>query len=154
VPHRRAPAALYPPRRTLVVPIWRGGIASRSTPFAQFARCTGCGVSQAFVVALYLAFYDFCRPHEPGTPNAKCQKAAAIAFCLTDDVWSFCELIDVALGPAPPKPAPTASDRRRQFAKSRVAAISHFPHQINDPLRFNTDPGDSAQKVDHPFFVS
>lgn len=66
-------------------------------------------------VALYVAFYNFCRPHETLTPNAKHQTTPAMALSLTDHVWSFAELIDTALGAVPPKPSPTAPDRRRQF---------------------------------------
>jgi len=66
-------------------------------------------------VALYVAFYNFCRPHETLTPNAKHQTTPAMALGLTDHVWSFGELIDAALGAVPPKPTPTAPDRRRQF---------------------------------------
>jgi IS1 family transposase len=66
-------------------------------------------------VALYVAFYNFCRVHETLTPNAKNQTTPAMALGLTDHVWSFGELIDAALGAVPPKPAPTAPDRRRQF---------------------------------------
>lgn len=66
-------------------------------------------------VALYVAFYNFCRPHETLTPNAKHQTTPAMAIGLTDHVWSFGELIDAALGAMPPKPTPTAPDRRRQF---------------------------------------
>jgi IS1 family transposase len=66
-------------------------------------------------VALYVAFYNFCRPHETLTPNAKHQTTPAMALGLTDHVWSFGEMIDAALGAAPPKPTPTAPDRRRQF---------------------------------------
>lgn len=66
-------------------------------------------------VALYVAFYNFCRVHETLTPNAKHQTTPAMALGLTDHVWSFGELIDVALGAVPPKPTPAAPDRRRQF---------------------------------------
>jgi IS1 family transposase len=66
-------------------------------------------------VALYVAFYNFCRPHETLTPNAKNQTTPAMALGLTDHVWSFGELIDAALDAVPPKPMPTAPDRRRQF---------------------------------------
>ena len=62
-------------------------------------------------VALYVAFYNFCRVHETLTPNVKHQTTPAMALGLTDHVWSFGELIDAA----PPKPTPTAPDRRRQF---------------------------------------
>ena len=66
-------------------------------------------------VALYVAFYNFCRVHETLTPNAKHQTTPAMALGITDHVWSFSELIDAALGAVPPKPTPTAPDRRRQF---------------------------------------
>jgi hypothetical protein len=38
-----------------------------------------------------------------------------MALGLTDHVRSFGELIDAALGAVPPKPTPTAPDRRRQL---------------------------------------
>jgi hypothetical protein len=71
--------------------------------------------NHAAAVALYVAFYNFCRPHETLTPNAKHQMTPAIVLGLTDHVWSFGELIDAALSAVPPKPTPTAPDRRRQF---------------------------------------
>jgi hypothetical protein len=39
----------------------------------------------------------------------------AVEMGITDHVWSIGELIDAALTAAPPKPTPTAPDRRRQF---------------------------------------
>ncbi len=66
-------------------------------------------------VALYVAFYNFCRPHETLTPNAKHQTTPAMALGLTDHVWSFGELIDAALRAVPPKPTASASERRQQF---------------------------------------
>jgi IS1 family transposase len=66
-------------------------------------------------VALYVAFYNFCRPHETLTANAKHQTTPAMAIGLTDHVWSIGELIDAALSAVPPMPTPTAPDRRRQF---------------------------------------
>jgi len=60
-------------------------------------------------VALYVAHYNFCRVHETlGT-------TPAVALGLTDHVWSISELIDAAHAAVPPKPTPTAPDRRRQF---------------------------------------
>ncbi len=60
-------------------------------------------------VALYVAHYNFCRVHETlGT-------TPAVALGITDHVWSIGELIDAALAAVPPKPMPTAPDRRRQF---------------------------------------
>ena len=66
-------------------------------------------------VALYVAHYNFCRPHESLTPDAKHQTTPAMALGLTDHVWSIGELISAALGAIPSKPTPTATDRRRQF---------------------------------------
>lgn len=66
-------------------------------------------------VALYTMHYNFCRPHESLTPDARHQTTPAMALGLTDHIWSISELIDAALSAAPPKPTPTAPDRRRQF---------------------------------------
>jgi hypothetical protein len=60
-------------------------------------------------VALYVAHYNFCRVHET------LRTTPAVALGITDHVWSIGELIEAALAAAPPKPAPTAPDRRRQF---------------------------------------
>jgi hypothetical protein len=60
-------------------------------------------------VALYVAHYNFCRVHET------LRTTPAIALGITDRVWSIGELIDAALTAVPPKPTPTAPDRRRQF---------------------------------------
>jgi hypothetical protein len=77
-----------------------------------FSKKLECHVA---AVALYVAFYNFCRPHETLTPNAKHQTTPAMALGLTDHVWSISELIGAALGAVPPKPTPTATDRRREF---------------------------------------
>lgn len=77
-----------------------------------FSKKMECHIA---AVALYVAHYNFCRPHETLTPNAKHQTTPAMAIGLTDHVWSISELIDAALGAAPPKPTPTALDRRKQF---------------------------------------
>jgi hypothetical protein len=60
-------------------------------------------------VALYVAHYNFCRVHET------LRTTPAIALGITDHIWTIGELIDAALGAVPPKPTPTAPDRRRQF---------------------------------------
>jgi hypothetical protein len=39
----------------------------------------------------------------------------SVALGITDHAWSIGELIDAALTAVPPKPTPTAPDRRRQF---------------------------------------
>jgi hypothetical protein len=66
-------------------------------------------------VALYVAFYNFCRPHETLTPSARHQTTPAMALGLTDHVWSFGKMIDAALSAVPPKPSPTAPERRKRF---------------------------------------
>ena len=71
--------------------------------------------NHAAAVALYVASYNFCRPHETLTPNAKHQTTPAMAIGLTDHVWTFGELIDAALGAVPPTPTPTAPNRRQHF---------------------------------------
>jgi IS1 family transposase len=65
--------------------------------------------NHAAAVALYVAHYNFCRVHET------LQTTPAIALRITDHVWSVGELIDAALTAVPPKPTPSAPDRRRQF---------------------------------------
>ena len=60
-------------------------------------------------VALYVAFYNLCRVHE------SLRRTPAMALGIADHVWSIGELIDAALTAVPPKPTPTAPDRRRQF---------------------------------------
>lgn len=60
-------------------------------------------------VALYVAHYNFCRVHET------LRTTPAIALGLTDHPWSIGELIEACLSAAPPKPTPTAPERRRQF---------------------------------------
>ena len=69
----------------------------------------------AAAVSLYVAHYNWCRVHESLTPRAKDQTTPAMAIGITDHIWSIGELIDAALTAAPPKPTPTAPDRRRQF---------------------------------------
>ena len=60
-------------------------------------------------VALYVAFYNFCRVHEA------LDMTPAMALGVADHVWSIGELIDAALGAVPPKPTPSAPDRRKRF---------------------------------------
>jgi hypothetical protein len=60
-------------------------------------------------VALYVAHYNFCRVHET------LRTTPAVALGITDHVWSIGELIDASLTAVPPKPTPSAPDRRRQF---------------------------------------
>jgi hypothetical protein len=39
----------------------------------------------------------------------------AMALGIADRVWTIGDLLDAALAAEPPKPTPTAPDRRRQF---------------------------------------
>src|SRR5207244_13431153 len=68
-------------------------------------------------VALYVAHYNLCRVHET------LRTTPAIALGIADRVWSIGELIDVALTAVPPKPKPTAPDRRRQFPLIQVGSM-------------------------------
>lgn len=77
-----------------------------------FSKKLECHIA---AVALYVAHYNFCRPHETLTPDAKHQTTPAMALGLTDHVWSIGELISAALSAATPTPSPTAPDRRRLF---------------------------------------
>ena len=65
--------------------------------------------NHAAAVALYVAHYNFCRVHET------LRTTPAMALGITDHMWSIGELIDAALTAVPPKPTPTAPDRRRRF---------------------------------------
>jgi IS1 family transposase len=77
-----------------------------------FSKKLDCHVA---AVSLYVGHYNLCRAHESLTPSAKHQTTPAMALGLTDHVWSIGELIDAALTAVPPRPTPTAPDRRRQF---------------------------------------
>jgi IS1 family transposase len=56
-----------------------------------------------------VAFYNLCRVHE------SLRSTPAMALGIADRVWSIGDLLDAALAAEPPKPIPTAPDRRRQF---------------------------------------
>src|SRR5580700_345849 len=60
-------------------------------------------------VGLYVAFYNLCRTHEA------LRSTPAMALGIADRVWTIGDLLDAALAAEPPKPIPTAPDRRRQF---------------------------------------
>lgn len=77
-----------------------------------FSKKLECHIA---AVALYVAHYNFCRPHESLTPDAKHQTTPAMALGLSDHVWSIGELIDAALAAVPPKPTPSAPERRKSF---------------------------------------
>jgi IS1 family transposase len=65
-------------------------------------------------VSLYVAHYNWCRPHE-SLGDMRHQTTPAMALGLADHVWSIGKLIDAALIVAPPQPTETAPDRRRRF---------------------------------------
>jgi IS1 family transposase len=69
----------------------------------------------AAAVSLFVAHYNWCRPHESLTPDAKHQTTPAMALNIADHVWSIGELLDAALAVAPTEPTETAPDRRRRF---------------------------------------
>jgi IS1 family transposase len=119
--HRYSPAAVVAVNRQVI----SGDPEQISTSFAErgnlslrmacrrFTRLTN-GFSKKLdchvaAVALYVAHYNLCRVHET------LRTTPAVALGITNHVWSIGELIDAALTAAPPKPTPTAPDRRRQF---------------------------------------
>lgn len=125
--HRYSPAAVVAVSREAVA----GVPAEISTSYVErsnltirmesrrFTRLTN-GFSKklechAAAVSLYVAHYNFCRVHESLTPDALHQITPAMALGIADHVWSIGELLDAALVAVPPKPTPTAPDRRRQF---------------------------------------
>jgi hypothetical protein len=56
-----------------------------------------------------VAFYNLCRVHET------LRSTPAMALGIADRVWSIGDLLNAALAAKPPKPTPTAPDRRQQF---------------------------------------
>jgi len=121
--HRYSPAAVVAVSREAVI----GEPTDISTSYAErsnlsirmgsrrFTRLTN-GFSKklenhAAAVALYVASYNFCRPHETLTPNAKHQTTPAMALGLADHPWSIGELIDAALATDDGAPE-NAPDRR------------------------------------------
>lgn len=125
--HRYSPAAVVAVSRHAV----QGDPAEISTSFVErsnltlrmesrrFTRLTNAFSKKlenhAAAVSLYVAHYNWCRPHETLTPDARHQTTPAMALGLADRPWSIGELIDAALTAVPPKPTPTAPERRRQF---------------------------------------
>ncbi len=71
-----------------------------------FSKRLDCHIA---AVSLYVAFHNLCR-----VPEAL-RTTPAVTLGITDHVWSIGELLDAALMAEPPKPTPTAPDRRRQF---------------------------------------
>jgi hypothetical protein len=56
-----------------------------------------------------VAFHNLCRVHE------SLRSTPAMALGIADRVWTIGDLLDAALAAEPPKPTPTAPDRRRRF---------------------------------------
>jgi hypothetical protein len=83
-------------------------ISFRSVFESDLARATP-PLALPVAVALYVAHYNLCRVHET------LRTTPAVAIGIADHVWSIRELVDAALTAVPPKPTPTAPDRRRQF---------------------------------------
>jgi IS1 family transposase len=93
----------YVERQNLTLRMGSKRFARLSNGFSKKIDC------HLAAVALYVAFYNFCRTHEA------LDTTPAMALGITDHAWSIGELIDAALGAVPPKPTPTAPDRRKQF---------------------------------------
>jgi hypothetical protein len=125
--HRYSPCAVVAVSRQVVagVPaeistsyIERSNLTVRMAS-RRFTRLTN-GFSKklechAAAVSLYVAHYNWCRPHESLTPDVRRQTTPAMALGLTDHVWSIGELLDAALAVAPSMPSETPPDRRRKF---------------------------------------
>ena len=58
---------------------------------------------------LYVAHCNLCRWHET------IRTTPAMALGIADRVWTIGDLLEAALAAEPPKPTPTAPDRRRRF---------------------------------------
>ena len=86
---------------------------------AAISRSTANGsetsIRSAAAVSLYVAHYNFCRPHESLTPDARNQTTPAMALGITDHVWSIGEVIDAALATLPVEPVTPKPGQRRQF---------------------------------------
>ena len=87
----RRVGGLKPPRAS------RARVARKKEACRRFTQLTnGFGKNlenHVAAVALYVAFYNFCRPHGTLTPNAKHQTTPTMALGLTDHIWSFGELV-------------------------------------------------------------
>jgi hypothetical protein len=84
-------------------------------------------------VALHVSFYNLCRVHET------LRSTPAMALGIADRVWSIGDLLDAALAAEPPKPTPTAPDRRRQAPQFR-GPCPDFNFEVS---RFALDCSDS-----------
>jgi hypothetical protein len=91
-------------------------------------------------VALYVAFYNFCRPHETLTPNAKHQTTPAIALGLTDHIWSWranrCRT-RCSASEAHANRARSSAAIPRNSRRPRLSLLVEFPSRYNH--RANAD---------------
>src|ERR1700733_8974677 len=93
----------YVERQNLTLRMASKRFARLSNGFSKKIDCHLAAIS------LHVAFYNLCRVHE------SLRSTPAMALGIADRVWTIGDLVDAALVAEPPKPAPTAPDRRRQF---------------------------------------
>lgn len=93
----------YVERQNLTLRMGSKRFARLSNGFSKRLEC------HLAAVALHVAFYNLCRVHE------SLRSTPAMALGIADRVWTVGNLLDAALAAEPPKPTPTAPDRRRQF---------------------------------------
>jgi IS1 family transposase len=93
----------YVERQNLTLRMGSKRFARLSNGFSKRLEC------HLAAVALHVSFYNLCRVHET------LRSTPAMALGIADRVWTIGDLLDAALAAEPPKPTPTAPDRRRQF---------------------------------------
>jgi IS1 family transposase len=93
----------YVERQNLTLRMGSKRFARLSNGFSKRLEC------HLAAVALHVAFYNLCRVHE------SLRSTPAMALGIADRVWTIGDLLDAALAAEPPKPTPTAPDRRRRF---------------------------------------
>jgi len=93
----------YVERQNLTLRMASKRFARLSNGFSKRLEC------HLAAVALHVAFYNLCRVHE------SLRSTPAMALGIADRVWTIGDLLDAALAAEPPKPTPTAPERRRQF---------------------------------------
>jgi len=93
----------YVERQKLTLRMGSKRFARLSNGFSKRLEC------HLEAVALHVAYYNLCRVHET------LRSTPAMALGIADRVWTIGDLLDAALAAEPPKPTPTAPDRRRQF---------------------------------------
>jgi hypothetical protein len=93
----------YVERQNLTLRMGSKRFARLSNGFSKRLEC------HLAAVALHVAFYNLCRVHE------SLRSTPAMALGIADRVWAIGDLLDAALAAVPPRPTPTAPDRRRLF---------------------------------------